>query len=226
MRRHLSLRVLSGIEPVYYFNRVTMRKLIFILMGFLSLQSIGFQALAARFPNSVEKKIIFRGEKAMEIALLLGFEKDRESERVYLLGEQDIWAVALRESPQDPAKVADRNRFNRIHYTPKPMPCLIMEGNWLDSHTGSSPAAPRYLFNSTVIFENSSYLEWVRLLNHLLAMGRKPRPEGSYWEIVFKEEISEKGSPIFSITVYHPRDKDVPLDRKGYFILIRANDSK
>jgi hypothetical protein len=201
-----------------------MPKRIFLLIGFLLLQSIGLEAVAARFPNSVEKEIIFRGEKALEIALLLGFEKDRESERIYPLGEQDVWAAALRESPRDPAKAVDKNRSNRIRYTPKPVPCLTLKGSWLDSRTGSSPVGPRYLFNSPVISENSPHLDWVRLLNHLLDKARKPSPDGSYWETVFEEAISEAGNPIFSITVHHPRDKDVPSNRNGYFILLRAND--
>ncbi|MBI5604842.1 MAG: hypothetical protein HY879_15995 [Deltaproteobacteria bacterium] len=201
-----------------------MGNVIFLLILSLLGQTIGFEALAARFPDSVEKKIIFRGDMARKMALLLGFEINQESERLYPLGQQDTWAIALREHPRDPAVVSDKNRSNRIHYIPKPEPYLIMEGNWLDTHTGPSPGNPRFMFNSPIISEGSTQMEWARLLNHLLAKGRIPKADGRYWEILFKEDIADQGNPLFSITVYRPRDKDVPPNRKGYFILMRSND--
>ena len=189
-------------------------------------QGHSFEVKAARFPDSVEKKIIFRGDKAIEIAQLLGFEKTHESEGLYPLKEQDARAIALREHPQDPTHVPDKHRPNRIRFIPKPEPSLIIEGNWLDSHTGSSPANPRFLFNSPVISENSGLMDWVRLLDHLLAQAYKSKDDGSYWETVFEQVISDKGDPIFSITVSRVRDKGVPPNRKGYFILIRSNDPR
>ena len=204
-----------------------MRIIVFLLIFFLVQMSPVniFDVTAARFPNSVEKKIIHRGDQAHEIGLLLGLDDTHESERLYRLGKQDTWAIALREHPQDGTVVADKDRFNRVRYIPKPEPCLVMEGNWLDTQTGSSPTLPRYAFSSPPISENSADIEWGRLLRHLLPKADKLETAGGYWETVFEKRIDDKQDPIFSITIYQPKDKESAPDRQGYFIFIRSKDN-
>lgn len=186
------------------------------------------EATAARLPNSVEKKIIFHGDQAREIGLLLGFEDTRTSEKLYRLGKQDVWAAFLKEHPYpyDSKEVSIEDRFNRVRYLPKPEPCIILEGNWLDTHTGSSPTLPRYIFSSPPISEDSSDKEWGQLLKHLLSKVQKPTTQNGYWETVFEKRISDKKEQLFSITIYKPKDRESAAGSWGYIIIIGAKDNK
>jgi len=209
-----------------------MRSILFLLILAVALMlQIGISDVtAARHPNSVEKTIIYRGDKAREIGLLLGFDDTRDTERLYRLGKNDTWALALREHPgdYDAAKAANKDRFNRVRYLPQPEPCLIIEGNWLDNTTGTGtyPPLPRYIFSSPPISENSGDAEWRRLLQQVLPQASKLANNKGYWETVSEKKIYDKPGQVFSITIYKIKDTETAADRRGYVIIIGSEDNK
>lgn len=158
----------------------------------------------ARFPDSVERTFVFRGESAREVASLLGLGPG--GTRDLRLGPNDEWAALLRERPNPYA--------TEPHPTPPPRfvraardaaGTVTLSGSWLDSTTGSSPHSPRYLAGSVFVADGADG-PWADLVGRLVPEKERtaePVPGGP---AVAERTVREDGRTVFEVRVWRVRD--------------------
>lgn len=181
---------------------------------FLSLL-VSSNLLAAKFPNSVAKKFVFKDKQALEIAVLLGFDPRDAFQKRLRLHASNEWAVYLRDTPKPDASssAVDRPRYNTLDFIPMP-PYLSIEGDWLDTNTGSSPASPRFSFSSPFIPEGGTMPGWDFILKKHLS---------SQAVNISHAVLFEKRDGNFKLTIYRAQDYSRnPKGEWGYEILISA----
>ncbi len=186
---------------------------LFFFLILLSASSV----MAAKFPNAVAKKIIFKGKEAQEIAALLGIDPINAWDKRLRLHSSNEWAVYLRDTPQPNAasSAVERPRYNTISYVPNPA-YLSIEGDWLDSNTGSSPSQPRFLFSSPFIPEGGTLPGWDILLKRHLSTQSVKMPHA----VLFEKRLNR-----FKLTIYRAQDYSKnPKGEWGYEILISAEE--
>jgi len=186
----------------------------------LTLLLTPWTSMSAKFPNAVSKKFVFEGKKAQEIASLLGINLESSFEAKLRLHSNNEWAVYLRDTPNpDPSSHAvERPRYNTIRYSPNP-PQITLEGDWLDTLTGSSPLKPRYTFGSPFISETGEdFKEWRAILKKNISS-----PGTKEVKVLSEKKIGDGSSSDFKLTIYQARDYyKNPEGEWGYQLQIGA----
>jgi hypothetical protein len=119
---------------------------------------------AARFPNSVARRFNVTGEPARAWAALLGLDPAREARVELPLSGHHRHAVRLRTGAAPDAALPP----NTLRYEPGPPARLTLEGEWLDSTTGSRLPVPRYTVGSDPLEPTAGASgAWDRLAVHL-----------------------------------------------------------
>ncbi len=173
---------------------------------------------AALFPKAVLKKVAFQDKEAIEIAGLLGINPARPSALKLRLHPSNEWAVYLRDSPHpDPSSSnVERPRYNMIKYNPTP-PQLTIEGDWLDTRTGSFPSKPRFSFSSPFLAEKDPKLpSWTEILKkNSVSLASMQTPN----KVLFEKKVGEN----FKLTIFEAQNFERnPQGEKGFSILISA----
>ena len=129
------------------------------------------QALAARFPDAVEKEVVLTGASANTVAKLFGLS---HAGRVSLpLGRMDAWAVYLLKKDTKTELLNDNDgsppRVDVLEFSNAPAPSLTIEPFWLDLSTQHpSPLAGSYSFGSPFISNALDQADpWTQLLKRL-----------------------------------------------------------
>jgi hypothetical protein len=175
------------------------------------------EAVAARFPNSVTKRFAVSGEAATEWAAVLGLDPARDGELELELSRSHLHAVQIR----DPAGVAPRALANVIRYAVSPSPTLSLEGEWLDSMTGSRLPVPRYTVSSEALTPDpSTGHAWERLARRLGLPG--PAGGSTVPGAVLAERTSDaRRLPWLRLAAY---PVEVADGRRGYLIEVGVDD--
>jgi hypothetical protein len=135
-----------------------------VATGLVGLAALAPVADAARFPDSVARRFSVTGEAARAWAVLLGLDPAREARVELPLSGQHRHAVGLRTGgPVDPAAAR-----NVVRYDPGPPSRLTLDGEWLDSTTGSRIPVPRYTVGSDPLAPAAAASgAWDALARHL-----------------------------------------------------------
>jgi hypothetical protein len=161
----------------------------------------------ARYPNAVEKQVVFKGQSAREIAELLRLDLHAKSEAAYRLHPMNAWALHLLLDPHA-AGVPDQEakaRNNIIRYDPLPEPNLRIGDYWLDTTTGSSyPHSPRYVFSSRFIDAQAQGDDsWTALLaSPKIKAKTKPLDRKTYGQVLFEQTIRSEDSRTFQLKIF------------------------
>jgi hypothetical protein len=175
---------------------------------------------AARFPDSVARRFEVTGEAAQAWAALLGLDAAREARIALPLSANHLHAVGLRTRwPVDPATVR-----NALHYAPGPPARLVLEGEWLDSTTGSRAPVPRFTFGSESLGATAppgSADPWQGIARHL-DLPRAAAAGPPAWGAVLVERSSDpRRLPWLSLVAYRVQLADGAW---GYQVEIGVDD--
>ena len=138
-------------------------------MAFFGL--IGDSALAARFPNAIERTITLQGDSAASFAKLLNLSPTGKSPVRVQLGMHDAWAVYLlkQDTPKQLSNPDDGmpDRYNDIEFSPASVGSLRIGPYWLDDGTRAPDRRKgRYSFSSPIIADSQPRNDaWSRLID-------------------------------------------------------------
>jgi hypothetical protein len=165
------------------------------------------QPQRARYPNAVQKEVVFKGQSARDIAELLRLDPKAKTEIAYRLHPMNEWAIHLLLKPDTTGgpdeKVKARN--NIIRYNPLPEPNLWIGNYWLDTTTGSSmPRSPRYVFSSRFIDAQAQGDDaWAALLASPKIKAKiKPLDRKTSGQVLFEQTIRSQESRTFRLIIY------------------------
>ena len=156
---------------LHYLHRFT-QKLI-ILLAFFGI--VDGRAVAARFPNAIERTVILQGESAASLATLLSLGLTGKSRARVQLGRNSAWAVYLlkKDTPKELSNPDQGmpDRYNDIEFSPFSVPSLTIGPYWLDDGTRAPDRRNgRYSFLSPVIADSQPRNDaWAHLIDVLRA---------------------------------------------------------
>jgi hypothetical protein len=179
----------------------------------------------ARFPNAVEKQIVFRGDAVASVATLLGLSSSQRSSISLQLGRYDAWAVYLLK--QDTRKKISNGegpaRYNLVKFSVSPFASLTIGPYWLDLATQlPEQRAGYYAFGSPFISEDLKPTDpWTQLLRRLKSepgwnSGGRPQFQRCFTSL-------QKNEICFS--VFGETDNTNDRERNGYVVRITAHPS-
>lgn len=179
-------------------------------------------ASGARFPNAVERKMVFTGKGVIPMAELLDLTAPHPSYNSYVLGKGDTWAVYLLKHDTKVELFNDNEgcppRHNKIEYSSTPAPSLIMSPFWLDLGTqGPDPKPGYYSFSSPFLSEKLDQDDpWTRLVKRLIK-----DPDWHAGErIKYKRSFDFAEGKQLEIVVFENHNYET--DKNGYSVGITA----
>jgi hypothetical protein len=173
-------------------------------------------ALAARFPNAVEKKVILSGAAAQPVAQLFGLNGLKSGSVSLPLGRMDAWAVYLLKKDTKVELIYDNDgsppRVNVLDFSTNPTPSLTIQPYWLDLATRlPSPSAGDYSFSSPFVSEKLDQSDsWTQLIKDLKG---QPNWKGSE-RVPYERSFPFAGGSTLIIEVF--ADEDYANHKHGY----------
>jgi hypothetical protein len=176
----------------------------------------------ARFPNAVERQIVFSGDAAVPVATLLGLSSSGASSISLQLGQSDAWAVYLlkHDTKKEITNGNGPARYNLLRFLAVPVASLTIGPYWLDLATQlPETRAGYYSFGSPFISEDlKSNDPWARLARRL----KKEPGWNSSGRPQFQRCFTSVEKNELCVDVYGAKDYASQPERNGYLITITA----
>jgi hypothetical protein len=180
-------------------------------------------ALAARFPDAVEKKIVLVGQESASVAELFGLTGSQPTSVSLPLGRMDAWAVYLLKKDTKVELTNDNEgsppRLNVLAFSSAPTPSLTIQPYWLDLATQHpSPWVGYYSFSSPFISEVLDQTDpWTQLLKRL----KKQAQFNNAARTQYRRSFSFSNGASLIIEVF--AEEDYPNDKHGHSVRITVH---
>ena len=163
-------------------------------------------ALAARFPDAVEKKIVLVGGESASVSLPLG--------------RMDAWAVYLLKKDTKVELTNDNEgsppRLDVLEFSNTPIPSLTIQPYWLDLATRHpSPSVGFYSFSSPFISQELDQSDpWTQLVKRL----KKQAQWNNGARTQYRRSFSFSNGASLAIEVF--AEEDYANDKHGHSVRI------
>jgi len=175
---------------------------------------------AARFPNAVEKTVVVTGDAATSLAALLGMSTSGSSSISLPLDKGVAWAVYLLKQDTNPPIYSGDGppRWNRVTFSPFPVPTLTLAPYWLDLATALPNSRPGYFsFSSSFIAKdfkaNNPWTQMLKRLKNEPGWNSKGFPQ-------FSRCFTSSDKAEICVAVYANKDYTNNVERDGYLEMI------
>jgi hypothetical protein len=177
-------------------------------------------ALAARFPDAVEKKIVLVGGESASVAELFGFNGSQSASVSLPLGRMDAWAVYLLKKDTKVELTNDNEgsppRLDVLEFSNTPIPSLTIQPYWLDLATRHpSPSVGFYSFSSPFISQELDQSDpWTQLVKRL----KKQAQWDNGARTQYRRSFSFSNGASLAIEVF--AEEDYANDKHGHSVRI------